>query len=517
MKLRLAIGACLPLALAACGSDDGPEQKDIQPIPAPVYEFTSGDMDGQGLSNAFPPGVYQFKFTTDAQGADGDNGVALISPTGRTIFTTSSAPPIQGASRIKAEPNDRFKAQLLYSEAEGEASLIIQGQRDQTTDYQTASINGTIEDSETNLLMDTFQMIRDARTSGISAHLSGLEGTYRQVSEKGITTNLRVAADGSLTGNDSTGCEFTGNIITPAAGTNLLEAKYNAEYCGSDGEMTGAERDGQYFALGYTPDDYKLTLFSASETNFQHFTGTDLAAPVIAEETLGFVSDNLNINTQVANVFNPGIYTYSSAVGPAPTNPVFALLSPTGRVAIRTSTGNLYSHFRVTDTMTFTADAIDIQAGFGAEIETMFGAPEQENTPFSIIGSLMDMNGNLSERYRLTRLDAESQGELTNETIARTYAALWSAEITTTINIDPDGTLTGSDTTGCIFAGEAFIPDADLNLIEAQFTASGCTASENSTGAERNGDFNALGTIQEDQLTLYMTNGIYTFNFVENL
>lgn len=521
MKLRLAIGACLPLALAACGSDDGPEQKEIQPIPAPVYEFTSGDLDRtEGLSAVFPAGIYQFQFTSDGQSNEEDVGVALISPSGRMTFATASNTPTQGAARIKADQNERFRADLIISDGGEDAELIIQGQRDKTTERASTSVNGTIEDSKSGELVDTFKITRDANTSDASIFLMDLAGTYRQVNDTGITTNLQITESGNLTGNDSTGCEFNGQLTIPEAGTNLVEAHYEARYCGSDGNLTGNDRDGEHFALGYAPDEYELTLFSASKTNFRHFTGTDLAAPIMTPETpevIGFVSDNLNTNQQVVNVLNPGVYTYAPISGPAPVSPIFALLSTTGRLAMSTDNGGLFSHIRVSDTLTFTADTIDLLAGFSSEVESIFGVPEQGSEPFSIIGSMMDANGNLAERFRLTRMDAQSQGVLTSDTLARTYASLWSSEITTTFTIEPDGTLTGSDTTGCLFEGEAFLPDPSLNLVEARFTASGCTASEVATGEERNGDFNALGSMIDDKLSLHMTNGGYRFQFTENL
>lgn len=58
---------------------------------------------------------------------------------------------------------------------------------------------------------------------------------------------------------------------------------------------------------------------------------------------------------------------------------------------------------------------------------------------------------------------------------------------TTTVTIADDGTITGSDETGCAFNGNVVIPDAQYNVYEVTYSAANCADSQ------RNGDYSGLG------------------------
>ncbi|MGO1461063.1 MAG: hypothetical protein ACTHYN_06830 [Marinobacter sp.] len=58
---------------------------------------------------------------------------------------------------------------------------------------------------------------------------------------------------------------------------------------------------------------------------------------------------------------------------------------------------------------------------------------------------------------------------------------------TTSVTISVDGTITGSDETGCVFNGSVAIPDARFNVYEVSYSAANCS------DAQRNGQYSGLG------------------------
>lgn len=567
MKLRLALGACLPLALTACGGSDGPEQKDIQPLPEIVYEFSSGDLDVEpSMAGAIPAGVYQFTMQSSAPDPDAPEpdpdatepdlsgedkaGVAIISPSGRITYVTTNE---NAVARIKVTAGEQFNAELqstaergYYGLAEDEQAAEgqtwqIKGGRDRLEEAGAAKISGTIIDTVDGSLIDIFRMVRNNDISDELIDLNSTAATYRDSADSGITTTLTVAADGGLAGSDTTGCQYTGTVLTPDPGVNVLEAKYEVSSCGPNTNISADKRNGKFYALGYVnTDEHKLTLFGSSDAIAIRFTGTDIdTPPPETPQEIDFVGSNLETNSQVESTFNPGIYSFAEIVIPVPapvpdadpdadpdagaeaTESGFAILSPTGRLAINTDKRFIYSQIRVSETLTFTADSYDYERDPDNAAEnpaaTIFGAPEIGNTPFSIVGSLIAEDGTLANRYRLTREEALSAENNTPSSLAGSYTSQWSAGITTTVTMGSEGTFSGSDTTGCNYNGEFIVPDQTLNIIEARFEATGCTASFSATGEERNGTYNALGMIHDGSLRLMMTNGNYSFGFEENL
>jgi len=68
---------------------------------------------------------------------------------------------------------------------------------------------------------------------------------------------------------------------------------------------------------------------------------------------------------------------------------------------------------------------------------------------------------------------------------------------TETYTIGMDGTITGSDTDGCIFGGAITLPDTDYNMYNVRLTASNC--------GDANGTYNGLAALidnTEDNVTL---------------
>lgn len=88
--------------------------------------------------------------------------------------------------------------------------------------------------------------------------------------------------------------------------------------------------------------------------------------------------------------------------------------------------------------------------------------------------------------------------------------------ITTSVTVASDGTITGSDTTGCVINGTASIPDPQYNVFDIEVTASNCgEISGGATASQRNGDYSALGAYNQssDELVVGGTNGEVTLIF----
>lgn len=561
MKYRLTLSICLPLLLTACGDNDGPEDAELNPLPEPVYEFISGDMETEpSLAGTIKRGVYQFATVEDSEGSgsspeEAQAGVALIGASGRIIYAKGSE---TGNTRIKMSEQGRFKAPVNISDKDGlyptedtvvgddgetrQAGFVMKGQTE-PAGTEASMLTGTVEQIE-GQLVEIYSMTRENGISNREINLDSVAGTYKQsVNDAGVATTIQVTANGALSGSDNTGCQYSGEIVIPETDVNTLEAKYELTSCGASANLSGAERNGSYHGLGYTDlDAGMLTLFSSSKTAATKFSGVDIDLPTPeGPEQISFVGDNLDTNDQVKSTLNPGIFKYEEIVPPEAEDPMpqedegegegandsspetgTALLSSTGRLVILTDRRALYSHVRLSPTLTFNAASDGGNTNPAKPVEVpaarIFGAPESMNSPFSIIGSLLSEEGGLASRYRMTRQDAESTKQLNTDVLEDSYSSQWSLDITTTLTLAADGGFTGSDSTGCAFNGEYFVPDPDINVFEAKFTADECTATEAATGDERNGDFNALGKLNSDgKLVLIMANGAYLNQFIENL
>jgi hypothetical protein len=70
-------------------------------------------------------------------------------------------------------------------------------------------------------------------------------------------------------------------------------------------------------------------------------------------------------------------------------------------------------------------------------------------------------------------------------------------EVTLTVTIDANGALTGSYSNGCVFNGNASIPDASHNMVQLQIDLANCTDSQGSSKAW-NGAYSGLGVLIGD-------------------
>ncbi|BES69938.1 hypothetical protein RE428_09560 [Marinobacter nanhaiticus D15-8W] len=69
--------------------------------------------------------------------------------------------------------------------------------------------------------------------------------------------------------------------------------------------------------------------------------------------------------------------------------------------------------------------------------------------------------------------------------------------LTKEFTIQDDGSIEGSDESGCRFDGTASVPDQSVSVIRVAFIASNCGDTALGTAGQRNGDYSGLGILME--------------------
>ncbi|NMT63651.1 hypothetical protein [Marinobacter orientalis] len=93
----------------------------------------------------------------------------------------------------------------------------------------------------------------------------------------------------------------------------------------------------------------------------------------------------------------------------------------------------------------------------------------------------------------LQRENTFSDRGVTLEAVSGTYTMDEAGFYTSSVTISSDGSVTGSDETGCVFNGTLTIPDTAINIFEVTYTASNCGDTTIATGSERDGSFAGVG------------------------
>ncbi len=78
---------------------------------------------------------------------------------------------------------------------------------------------------------------------------------------------------------------------------------------------------------------------------------------------------------------------------------------------------------------------------------------------------------------------------------------IFGEEITLTVTIDANGQLTGSYSNGCVFNGNASIPDTSHNMVQLQIDLANCGSQGSSK--QWNGAYTGLGVLQSGDVTFY--------------
>lgn len=97
----------------------------------------------------------------------------------------------------------------------------------------------------------------------------------------------------------------------------------------------------------------------------------------------------------------------------------------------------------------------------------------------------------------MVRDDSKSDRGINFDVLSDTYsfgeADNPAGDFNVSYTVAPDGELTGSDGTGCVFNGEVTIPDLKLSIVKVEYTAANCGDDDTFSGEERNGEFSGLG------------------------
>ena len=121
---------------------------------------------------------------------------------------------------------------------------------------RSTSLTGKVIDEatlEVSVQLDnqpvTVRLRRDAETSLSDITMAMLAGTLSDT-QSNIRSQFTINADGSMSGNDVTGCIFEGSVSIPAEQYSLINVQYSAANCGNVNVATGVDRNGEYRAQG---------------------------------------------------------------------------------------------------------------------------------------------------------------------------------------------------------------------------------------------------------------------------
>jgi hypothetical protein len=83
----------------------------------------------------------------------------------------------------------------------------------------------------------------------------------------------------------------------------------------------------------------------------------------------------------------------------------------------------------------------------------------------------------------------------------RNTSSLFGEEVTLTVTIDANGGLTGSYSNGCVFNGNASIPDAAHNMVQLQIDLANCGS--HGSSKQWNGAYSGLGVLLSGDAVFY--------------
>lgn len=237
--------------LAACGGGGGGSSS--SDTAAPVKASSSTDL---------PPGAYYTVIAYESGGTD--EAVTFLSSSGRFVSAVDSPDITVGTLEFGTDGSITGTGTNVFY----------------TTSWETSSgsVNGKIQSKGKATLTatapgyeSTVTLEREDAYSDLGVAPAEVSGTF-SMNVSGSTTTITIAADGVLTGSDTSGCVYNGQLTIPDTDYNVFEVSFTASNCGgADGEL----RDGQYTGLGaYDPDADEVQFLGSDGEVAAAFVGT---------------------------------------------------------------------------------------------------------------------------------------------------------------------------------------------------------------------------------------------------
>lgn len=246
---RIAVALCSSLFLAACGgggsSSDGGDQENTSATLRTGAFYTTVSFDGGGSAEA----------------------ITFLSPTGKFLTAFDETDITFGTLQFS---NGNISG--------GGTDYVLSDTWEQTD----GEISGTVNSKETASLTATapgyssqIEIERENTYSDLGVTLDQVSGTYLMSEPGFLDVSVTISSDGTVTGNDESGCAFNGTLTIPDEQINIFEVSYTAATCGDSGDAVASERNGDYSGLGaYDPDLGELEFAGRNGQVAVFFIGT---------------------------------------------------------------------------------------------------------------------------------------------------------------------------------------------------------------------------------------------------
>lgn len=259
LKKVLLPGVCAALLLSACGGSSS-SSTTVKGETPPPEDTSSGrdDFSGQGVNPDFAgenatlkAGVFLTKVTYSESSniePKNANGRGILSPTGNFTFVTFNDVNSITSGTISLGGTNSDEEPVINGS-------VVEYELFETWDREEGSIVGVVPVGsnekaflDTGNSVDVIEIDRVNESSDLSIDLDTISGIYETVA--GSDPQITIDMGGGLSGVDS-GCILeNGKITIPVSEINVFELSYEASGCNAQGEVTAAERNGEYLGIG---------------------------------------------------------------------------------------------------------------------------------------------------------------------------------------------------------------------------------------------------------------------------
>jgi hypothetical protein len=269
--------ASAALLLAACGGDDNSTNlAEIGDPPTPLVNVNPdgnntnpNDEDESVESAGLPilPGYYSTTVVIN----DGSEatGATIIDSDGR--FTTFIPDTDITLGVMRGEPDNQISGEGFNTAYNG--SSWEQNSGTLTGNAENDSSATFFLDASTSDYESVVSISRSVEYSDNSITLGQVSGTFLMDEAGWLTTEITIQEDGSITGNDESGCTFLGEATIPDPSYSILRISFSADNCPDADTATAEQRSGLYSGLGVFTTDNSLIIFASNETVAAYFNG----------------------------------------------------------------------------------------------------------------------------------------------------------------------------------------------------------------------------------------------------